>query len=271
MSGNWRVKAHPLGPCQIGTRSNGVITMMKTISAGSLGSLLALAAVAPAGAADLGPYRPRTTPEAFVEAPAIYSWRGFYAGVNGGYAWGSGDATIVSGGVATGALDAIDPEGWLAGGHVGYNAQFGAFVLGAEADLSGGDVSGSQGGFIGGGAVAAGASSEVNWLSTVRARAGLSADRVLFYVTGGVAWADMDFALAGADGSAFSGGDTLTGYALGGGVEWALSPNWSARAEYLYIDLEDAKIAGLEGGVTPATATFDNAFHTMRVGLSYKF
>ncbi|MBL8564269.1 MAG: porin family protein [Hyphomicrobiaceae bacterium] len=244
--------------------------MTNTIAASAICAFAAIATITPAGAADLGPYRPRTTSEAYVDAPAVYNWRGFYAGLNGGYAWGSGDATIVRGGVANGALDAIDPDGWLGGAQIGYNAQFGAFVLGAEADLIGGDVSGGSGGVIGAGIPAA-SSSELNWLSTVRARAGLSADRVMFYVTAGVAWADMDFALAAADGTFAAGSNTLVGYALGGGVEWALSPNWSVKAEYLYIDLENSRIAGFDGGGTPITADFDNAFHTMRVGLNYRF
>lgn len=51
------------------------------------------------------------------------------------------------------------------------------------------------------------------------------------------------------------------------GVEWALGNNWAARAEYLYIDLDNASLTDAVG----TTATFDNAFHTMRVGVNYKF
>lgn len=238
--------------------------MRNILSTGVLAALAGAVSTAAVEAADLGPPRSLPAPEAYMAPAGTFSWRGFYAGLNGGYAWGSGDPVIVTQGVATGALDAIDPSGFFGGGQIGYNAQFGNFVLGAEADLQGGDISGSTSGNIAGiGATAA--SSEVNWLSTVRARAGFAADRVLLYATGGVAWADMDFSLS--DGATtFSGNDTLTGYAVGAGVEWALGLNWTARAEYLYVDLEDAKFSG--GGTA---ASFDNAFHTMRVGLNYKF
>lgn len=238
--------------------------MRKILFPGALAALAVAVSTAGALAADLGPPRSLPAPEAYVAPAGNFSWRGFYAGLNGGYAWGSGDPIIVTQGVTTGALDAIDPSGWFGGGQIGYNAQFGNFVLGVEADLQGGAIDGSTSGNAG----ALGpytASSEVNWLSTVRARAGFAADRMLIYATGGVAWADMDFSLS--DGATtFSGNDTLTGYAVGAGVEWALGLNWTARAEYLYVDLEDAKFSG--GGTA---ASFDNAFHTMRVGLNYKF
>lgn len=244
--------------------------MIRAIAFAALPALALTATTVSASAADLGPYTPRAEPAPYVEAPAFYSWRGFYVGVNGGYAWGAGDPIIVSGGAATGALSAIDPDGWLGGGQVGYNAQFNNVVLGVEADLQGGDVSGSSVGALANGSPAV-ASSELNWLSTVRLRAGLSADRVLFYVTAGGAWADLDYRLAAADGTSFRGGDTLSGYTVGGGVEWALAPGWSAKAEYLYVDLGSTTIAGFDGAGAPAAATFDNDFHIVRAGLNYKF
>ncbi len=238
--------------------------MRRIFFASALAALASAVSTASAQAADLGPPRSMPAPEAYVAPTGNFSWRGFYAGLNGGYAWGSGDPIIVTQGLTTGALEAIDPSGFFGGGQIGYNAQFGSFVLGVEADLQGGAIDGSTSGTAG----ALGpftASSEVNWLSTVRARAGLAADRMLIYATGGVAWADMDFRLS--DGvNTFSGNDTLTGYAVGAGVEWALGLNWTARAEYLYVDLEDAKFSG--GGTS---ASFDNSFHTMRAGLNYKF
>lgn len=239
--------------------------------AGALAALVVAGSVAPAGAADLGPYRQPSAPVVYDDAPPAYSWRGFYAGVNGGYAWGSTDPVIVSGGAASGAMAAIDPEGWLFGGQLGYNAQFGNFVLGAEADIQGGNVEGTTSGIIGAPPFAAAAGSELNWLSTVRARAGFAAGNMLIYGTAGVAFGDMDYALVGADGSVAAGGDTLTGYAVGGGLEWAFSRNWSLKSEYLYVDLGDARISGFDGGGAPITASFDNNFHIIRAGVNYKF
>ncbi|MFN3869235.1 MAG: outer membrane protein [Hyphomicrobiaceae bacterium] len=245
--------------------------MIKPTVAVAIGALSIAATVSAAAAADLGSYRPASTPEQFYDPPAPKTWRGFYAGVNGGYAWGSTDPVIVSGGSASGAMAAIDPDGWLGGGQIGYNAEFGRFVLGVEADIQGGNIEGSTAGIIGAPPFAAAASSEMNWLSTMRARAGVSTGPVLLYATGGLAFGDFDYTLAGADGSFAAGGKTLTGYAVGGGMEWALSPNWSLKSEYLYIDLGDARIAGVDGGGAPISANFDNAFHTIRAGLNYRF
>lgn len=238
--------------------------MAKVFKAGALIVLVLAGASAPASAADLG--GSVYTPEPVDTSPPVrlFTWRGFYVGLNGGYAWGSGDPTVISDGINAGTISAIDPSGFLGGGQVGYNAQFGNFVLGAEADIQGGWVDGSAAG-VAGLAGPASASSDLNWLSTLRARAGFAADRMLIYATGGVAWADMDLS-ANVGGTRFSGSDTLTGYAIGGGVEWALDNNWTARAEYLYVDLDNARLTdGLN------SATFDNAFHTMRVGINYKF
>lgn len=244
--------------------------MTKTLAASALVALVAAGTV-PAGAADLGPYRPQSAPVVYDDAPIRPTWRGFYVGLNGGYAWGSTDPVVVTGGAAGGAMAAIDPEGWLGGAQLGYNAQFGNFVLGVEADLMGGNVEGTTSGIIGAPAFTAAAASEMNWLSTIRARAGVSTGNVLLYATGGVAFADMDYALVGADGSVAAGGDTLTGYAVGGGIEWAFAPNWSLRSEYLYVDLGDARISGIDGGGAPISAAFDNSFHTIRAGINYRF
>ncbi len=240
--------------------------MSKYVITSVVASVAAFATASQALAADLGPYRPPAPPETYVEPVSQFSWRGFYAGINGGYAWGSGDSTKVTiTGTGSDTLSAVDPDGWIGGGQIGYNAQFGNFVLGVEGDIQGASISGSSwetnalGPFR--------TTSDMNWFGTIRARAGFAADRVLIYATGGVAWADMDFSLYDVAGSTrYSGGDTLTGYAVGGGVEWALANNWTLKGEYLYIDLDDAKFHG--GGTA---ATFDNAFHTVRAGLNYKF
>src|SRR3954464_12471840 len=66
---------------------------------------------------------------------AYYNWTGFYAGINGGYGWGTSnwDLPVVSSG----------PKGWMAGGTLGYNYQTGAFVWGFEGDFDWADVSAS--------------------------------------------------------------------------------------------------------------------------------
>ena len=214
----------------------------------------------PAEAADLGGYDANVEPIDNSPPVRLFNWHGFYAGINGGYAWGNTEAAIIDDDAYVNDVGSVDPSGFLGGGQIGFNALFGNFLIGVEADLQGGWVDGKD---------RAGvdfASADLNWLSTIRARAGFAADRMLIYATGGVAWADMDYT-ANVNGNRFSGGETATGYAVGGGIEWALSTNWTAKAEYLYIDLDDTRISDGAGDA----AKFDNAFHTMRVGLNYKF
>lgn len=225
----------------------------------AVAALSVSAATLPAHAADLGGYG--TNVEPFDNSPPVrlFQWHGFYAGINGGYAWGSTDAAIIDAGVHVNNVDSVDPSGFLGGGQIGYNLLFGNFLIGAEADLQGGWVDGHDRRGVDS------ASADLNWLSTIRARAGYAADKMLIYATGGVAWADMDYK-ANVSGHRFSDSDTATGYAVGGGIEWALASNWTAKAEYLYIDLDDTRISNAGDA-----ADFDNAFHTMRIGLNYKF
>ena len=118
-----------------------------------------------------------------------------------------------------------DGSGLLAGGQVGYNWQAGRLVYGVEADISSSWIDGS-----GGNNDCCGHT--VNWLASVRGRAGLTAfdNRTLFYVTAGAAWADVDYSSNGS----FS--DTHFGWVAGAGIERALTPNLSARVEYLYYN-----------------------------------
>ena len=209
-------------------------------------------------AADLGPYRAPPPPQGDYYEPVRdipWSWRGFYAGVNAGYAWGGDDSVTLSGpgGTATGTLE---PNGWFGGGQIGYNAQFQSLVFGIEADLQGADISDGN----------AFASTNVDWFSTVRGRVGYAAGPALLYATGGFAFADVN-TNATVSGVSFSSDEVKTGYALGGGIEWAFAPNWSLKSEYLYVNLGDDDFSG-PGGVAAHSET---DFHTVRMGLNYRF
>jgi len=212
-------------------------------------------------AADLGPYNPPRAYEPVYEPvrSSGYNWQGLYLGVNGGYGWGNDNSASFNGvGGGTGSLNG---DGWFGGGQVGYNAQFNSLVLGLEADLQGGDFSDStvlSGGF-------SGVTSDMDWFSTLRGRIGFASGPALFYVTGGWAFADVDYTVV-APAATISSSEFKSGYTLGGGVEWAFSPNWSLKGEYLYVDL------GNESFSTPAgTFTTDTDLHTARVGLNYRF
>jgi outer membrane immunogenic protein len=214
-------------------------------------------------AADLGPYRPPPSYEPRYEPARDMPdlWRGFYVGVNTGYGWSNDDAVSFSGPAGTGS-GAINLDGWFGGGQFGYNAQFRRLVLGVEADIQAADINdrtGISGNYVGQ------ASADIDWFSTLRGRVGFTAGPTLLYATGGLAFADVDYRVST---PSFSGSsDSIeTGYTVGGGLEWAFAPSWSLKSEYLYVDLGDQ---ALSGGPYRSSTNLD--FHTVRMGLNYKF
>jgi outer membrane immunogenic protein len=207
--------------------------------------MLALGVTA-ASAADLG--RPRPMPQkvpVYVAPP--FSWTGGYIGINGGGGWGR---SSFSDPFATGSFD---NSGALVGGTLGYNWQSQQIVFGVEGDMDWSDFRGS--------APCAGTSCETrnNWLGTVRGRLGYSFGEFMPYVTGGLAVGDIKNSIAGV-------GDadvTKAGWTVGGGLEAHISGPWSAKVEYLYVDLgRGASVVGS-----------DASFHTniVRAGLNYHF
>jgi outer membrane immunogenic protein len=180
-----------------------------------------------------------------------YDWSGFYLGVNGGGGWGHSHWS------ATGTGFGV--SGGQAGGTVGYNRQIGNVVFGVEGDI---DWSGLNG--TGSGAGCVGCSTSDSWLSTVRGRIGYAFDRVMPYATGGLAVGDIRAAMPG-----FSGGtSTNAGWTLGGGVEFALPGNWTAKAEYLRVDLGNFNCTGCTPAPSGNVSLQENVF---RAGLNYRF
>jgi outer membrane immunogenic protein len=211
-------------------------------------------AVSGAQAADLPVIPP---PLAATPAPAD-DWSGFYLGIHGGYGFGETEISIP--GLATD----YDIDGWLAGVQAGYNFQSGMWLFGVEADIAYSSIDGS---IAVGGQTPLTAATDINWLATIRARAGLHYDRWMPYITGGVAFADVDHTMTVP--VAFAASDTLVGWTVGGGVEAMLDPNWTAKIEYLYVDLEDVDFTA--GAAAPIPGTFDDDFHVIRAGLNYHF
>ncbi|MGP9822170.1 outer membrane protein [Salinarimonas sp. NSM] len=214
-------------------------------------ALVAFSAVAVA--ADLPS---RTQPAPFVpSAPPSFTWSGFYAGVNLGYGWGDFTGT-------TGGALYDEGDGFIGGGQLGYNAQFGQFVAGLETDLQ---WTNFEGGPAVPGALAGTVSeAQLDYFGTVRARAGVALDRTLVFATGGFAYGGADVT-AVVGGATFSDDQTHWGWTLGGGVEHAFTNNLTAKVEYLYTDLDNEtynldvqRKAGVE-------------FSTVRAGLNYKF
>jgi outer membrane immunogenic protein len=247
-----------------------------------------------AGAADL----PRRTvaPVAPIVSVPVFTWTGFYVGVNAGYGFNSDSQattigtpafqTLIPGGFVPSSLD-TGGDGFIGGAQIGFNYQFGALVAGIEADLQYVD-GGKQATFIGapvlGTQLATSAESELDYLGTVRARLGVAFDRVLVYATGGLAYGDVSLkaSVNGVQAPALSWNgstsDVQVGYALGGGVEYAFTRNLTLKAEYLYYDLGDQTVRttpnALAAAVVPGVAydaRIETSGHIARIGLNYKF
>ena len=184
--------------------------------------------VAVAKAADLPMKAARS-----VAAPS-FGWTGFYAGVQGGYEW-SQDRTVEFnlGGPPTGFNHGFHPGGGFGGVHVGYNHQFDRFVVGVEGDVDGGRV---DGGFTLG---LLRYDARKEWEASIRGRLGYTpTERLLLYVTGGVAftelnyrWADTGFRFPPTEANV-----SKTGWVAGVGGEAALTSRVTARLEYRYSD-----------------------------------
>lgn len=250
--------------------------MGKCVSVASriLCAFLLVAASTTARSADLG--YPRSSGGYKDYAPPIvvpadfFSWTGFYLGGHLGYGWGdSSSFNQPSRGNGDGfnGLSGfeLDADGWLGGVTAGYNWHTDAFVFGVESDfgyLGLNETERTDSGF---------ASVDYGWYGTLTARAGFAQDRFLFYAKGGFAFADIEN-----EAGAVSGGvndvsdftenhEVHTGWALGGGAEYAFNPNMSMKVEYLYMDFGDETTGNIDGDVFE----HENDVHTIKVGLSY--
>ena len=236
----------------------------------------------------------------------LFTWTGFYAGLNAGAGFGTDGGRVVANGFSpangfvagppTGTFGpfrgAGSGVGFLGGGQLGYNVQNGLIVYGLEADLDyfGGGGGGSRT-FADTNVFAAPASTLTltqrdgsGYLGTVRGRLGYAGfDRTLLYVTGGLAYGDYGTTFGTATFSNGTGpqvvqfgsgstGDTRLGYAIGAGVEYAIMPHVTVKAEYLYANIGDRHYA-LTNPNTGAVlnAKNDGSAHLVRLGLNYKF
>ena len=176
----------------------------------------------------------------------IYSWTGFYVGINGGGGWGSSQWDAVNSFDVLNRLmklDTFDVSGGLIGGTVGYNWQFGQALIGAEGDIDWSDIKGTTTVLCPGGC-----ETRNKWLATVRGRLGLAFDRFLPYFTGGLALGDINATLPLLPGGSISN----AGWTVGAGVEVGVVSNVSLKAEYLYVDLGNFN-CGLNCGLPPGS------------------
>ena len=185
-----------------------------------------MASVLTAGAAlasDLPPpaAAPPRAPAVYVPAPPLYNWTGFYLGINGGWGFGKSDWNTNVGGVA---LDTgnFNVSGGLVGGTVGFNWWVDGWVLGLEGDFDGSWIDGTTS--VCTVPLAVACETKNKWLATLRPRVGYAADRVLFYLTGGVAFGDVVVNTT----SNWQSADK-TGWTGGAGIEGAFTDHWTAR------------------------------------------
>ena len=167
-------------------------------------------------------------------------WAGFYLGLAGGYGWGAIGHTNEVTGIGSGTNNSF--KGGIFGMTSGYNWQWGSMIAGLESDFSWSgikDTFNDNGtGLFCPGAVTC--VTNLKWLGTDRVRLGYAWDRWLVYATGGLAYGQVEATCC-----SFIVGFTTDetkwrwGYTIGGGIEMMLTPNWSAKAEYLYVNLGD--------------------------------
>jgi outer membrane immunogenic protein len=187
-----------------------------------------------AHAADFS-YRRANT--AYGPPPDGYSWAGPYLGGNLGYSWGSVDNNPTK------------PSGFAGGVQAGYNWHISPWVFGLEGDVqaTGADDTFAPWKFSN------------PWFSTVRGRVGYALTNILFYGTGGLAFGELrgeTFGLAESH--------TNVGWTAGAGAEFGFAQNWSAKIEYLYVDLANSHFT-----VTGASNGY--RFGTVRAGVNYHF
>jgi outer membrane immunogenic protein len=227
----------------------------------------ALAFSGPAFAADLA-MPVKAAP--MITAPA-YNWSGFYIGVEGGGSWGRSKHVDQS----TGLDDTpwFDVNGGLVGGTAGYNWQTGNVVLGVEGDWSWVDQNGSAADTGPAGDPLYSSVTKERWLATVRGRLGYAAESMLFYVTGGYAAASVDVgATDTATGFVYDQTtQTRSGWTGGGGIEWRLAPNWSAKVEYLYVGLQNSGFTTVNLGPAFNRSNVPLNDNILRVGIDYHF
>lgn len=212
----------------------------------------------------------------------VFSWTGWYIGGNIGYGWGEGTSPSVTSPNFTfnqGAFPSLSPKGVIGGGQIGYDWQVNpSWVIGLVADFQGADITASgtrnvvnlQG--VPG---TTSLSEKLDFLGTVRARAGWAVNNWLFYGSGGLAYGDVRSTVSfnvPANGILDSGShsDTRAGWAAGGGVNYAMTPNWILGVDYIHYDLGHTSVTGV-GAATSITASQKVSGDVVRGVINYKF
>jgi outer membrane immunogenic protein len=213
-----------------------------------LSSAACIAVISTASAADLRPIMKAPPPP----APPPFSWAGFYIGANVGGKWVvNSNERIDAAGDTFGLFNDNNISSVMGGGQLGYNWQFGRWVIGIEGDVDGQDLQRT---------VTAGAFTrffvpgdnftfQSDWQASLRGRVGYAFDRVLIYATGGAAWTQVKGTVNLVGLGSFTNDDTVTGGTVGGGIEWAVWNQVSLGIEGRYTFYGSQTFTGVLGGV----------------------
>lgn len=232
-----------------------------------------------------------------VPAPvaAPVNWTGFYVGGFLGAGYGTSSMTFLNDGNTRPRI-----AGLLGGGDVGYNWQLGRYVVGIEGDVAGANIHGSRTcgaatGILAGNGVVTGFSpffltctSDIDLTATLAARLGVTWERALIYVKAGGAWSSQDLTVTCIIGpnngnplnvrnclnqaGVLTNGSTASndrfGLVAGWGTEFALTPNWSAKAEYNFMAFDRDTVRMSDGTTLMSDKTWLNE---VKVGVNYRF
>lgn len=210
----------------------------------------------------------------YVPAP-IFTWTGFYAGVNAGIGgdkvdYSATSFTTILGVAPTSAHIDNTSFGGLAGGQIGYNWQTGNWVWGVETDIQWTNMGSRINASLASPPDSASLRTEMKYFGTVRGRVGYTWDRTLLYFTGGYAYGSNETSITTTPATIvdFSRSHSLSGWTVGGGVEWSPLNNVSFKTEYLFTEFDrnnefnDPRFIAIDSRVTN---------HTLRFGLNYRF
>jgi outer membrane immunogenic protein len=249
--------------------------------------LASVGAIALAGSAFAADLPSRAPPPVYVPPAPIFTWTGIYIGGQIGYAWGTSN-TNLGDNFGDYTSFSTNNSGVIGGAHVGYNLQLSQFVVGLEGDVDGSSLSKTVYGdpLIGAGTgfgvfVPTTISGNLGVQGSIRGRVGYAWDRVLLYATGGVAFGGFNGSISTPIGYD-SASTTRVGWTLGGGLEYAVTNNWSIRAEYRYTQFGHSTVyannsfgpSGVYYPLLGAIGAYGNRTineNRVQIGFSYKF
>jgi outer membrane immunogenic protein len=243
--------------CVDTVRKISTIALTRNLLAGV--AVILLTAANAANASDLST---RLAPVLPAYVPPPFSWTGYYVGANLGGGWASSTLFDSFTGISLGNSS----SGFVGGGQLGFNYQIGNFVLGPEWTFDGTSLNRSS--TVG----ALHGSANTNWMTTVTARFGVAANNWLYYGKAGGGWANNSANLTNlANGTQVSSSNTNGGWLLGAGVEYAFTPQWSAKLEYDYLKLNTWSVNSNLFALNTDRFSVNRNIQTLTVGVNYRF